>query len=369
MEIVIIGGGLAGAATGYQLSRLGARRITIIEREPTCGFHSSGRNAAMIRQITPLPQVTALASASVRFFSSPPADWQTQLAFRQTGSLLLASGDGIAKLEREAAYARDCGIPVEFWSPERAVAHVPPLGGAVFESAVWSPTDGVLDVHALLEGYLRGVRAVGGRVATALTVIGFATEGSRITAVRTTEGELRADVVVNAAGAWAGETGHLAGAASVPLRPCRRHLLAAGPLADVNPDWPFVWDVSHEFYFRPESGGLLFSPCDEEEYRPCDPPADPAAQLLLAEKLARFAPRLTEYPIRRTWAGLRTLAPDGRFVIGWDGKITNFLWVAGLGGHGVTTSPACSEIAARLVVGQEVASALPFAPARFIKSD
>ncbi len=368
-EVVIIGGGLAGASTGYQLACRGVTRLTIIEREPICGYHSSGRNAAMIRQITSCPDITALACSSVKFFMQPPAGWETPLTFRQTGSLLLACGEGTAQLERDAADARSCGIPTERWSREHAVVHVPVLDTATFECAVWSPTDGVLDAHALLEGCLGGVRAAGGLVVTGAAVTGFRVGNRRIEAVETSRGLFPADSVVNAAGAWAGEIADMAGASTVPFRPCRRHLLSTGPIPEVNPDWPFVWDITHEFYFRPESGGLLFSPCDEVEFSPCDVSADPAAKLELAEKLMLYAPRLAEFPVVKTWAGLRTLTPDGRFVIGWDTKIENFMWVAGLGGHGVTTSPACGSLAARMIAGEEPESARPFAPRRFTEAE
>ena len=364
-RIVIIGGGIAGATTAYHLAQRGARHIGILERERTCGYHASGRNAAMIRQVTSGLSVTAMAQEGALFFVHPPADWEVPLSFRQTGSLLLASGGAMAELERFAADARTCGVPVEFWSREQAIDRVPVLEDAVLEGAIWSPTDGVIDVHALLEGYLRGMRAAGGQVRTDATVTGFQFRGGRVVAVETGDSARPADIVINAAGAWAGEIGRMAGAASLPLRPCRRHLLATGPAEGVDPEWPFVWDVAHEFYFRPESGGLLFSPCDEEEFTPCDAPANPAVQVVLAEKLHKFAPRLLEFHIQTAWAGLRTLTPDGRFVIGWDPLIENFFWVAGLGGHGVTTSPAYGKLAAQILTGGRPAGADGFSPGRF----
>ena len=364
-RIVIIGGGMAGATTAFHLAQRGARHISILERERTCGYHASGRNAAMIRQVTSSLPITAMAQEGAQFFVHPPADWEVPLAFRQTGSLLLASGSAMAELEQFVAVAGTCGIPVEFWTRRQAIDRVPVLEDAVLDGAIWSPTDGVIDVHALLEGYLGGMRAAGGQVRTDVTVSGFKFRGGRVAAVETGDSATPADIVINAAGAWAAQVGKMAGAASLPLRPCRRHLLATGPAEGVDPGWPFVWDVAHEFYFRPESGGLLFSPCDEEESAPCDAPADPAVQAVLAEKLQQFAPRLLEFRIQTSWAGLRTLTPDGRFVIGWDPLIENFFWVAGLGGHGVTTSPAYGRLAAQILTGDCPAGADGFAPGRF----
>jgi D-arginine dehydrogenase len=364
-RIVIIGGGIAGATTAYHLARHGATQISILERERTCGYHASGRNAAMIRQVTSSLPVTAMAREGALFFVHPPADWEVPLSFRQTGSLILASGGAMAELERFVAVAGTFGIPVEFWSRERAIDRVPILEDAVLDGALWFPTDGVIDVHALLEGYLHGMRAAGGQVRTDVRATGFQFRGGRVSAVETGDSAIAADIVINAAGAWASEIGRMAGATSLPLRPCRRHLLSTGPAEGVDPEWPFVWDVAHEFYFRPESGGLLLSPCDEEEFTPSDAPADPAFQVALAEKLHQFAPRLLEFRIQTAWAGLRTLTPDGRFVIGWDPLIENFFWVAGLGGHGVTTSPAYGKLAAQIIAGDRPAGADGLTPGRF----
>ena len=124
-----------------------------------------------------------------------------------------------------------------------------------------------------------------------------------------------------------------------------------------------MWDETHGLYFRPESGGLLLSPCDETDYAPGDVASDPAAAGHLAEKLARWMPRLAGVAVRRTWAGLRTLAPDSHFVIGEDPVRRGFFWCAGLGGHGVAASAAAGRLAADAVLERPVPPA--HAPARF----
>ena len=138
-----------------------------------------------------------------------------------------------------------------------------------------------------------------------------------------------------------------------------------GPLPRARADWPFVWDVAHDVYFRPESGGLLLSPCDESELPPGIPDVDPAAIDLLHRKLSHHLPALADVPLARTWAGLRTFAPDKRFVIGPDPLLPGFFWAAGLGGHGVTTSHAAGALAAELVERPESDAGNPFSPARF----
>ena len=108
------------------------------------------------------------------------------------------------------------------------------------------------------------------------------------------------------------------------------------------------------YSLTPEVGGLLLSPCDQVPWPAGPPRRDPAMLELLAEKLAAGCPPLAGLPIKAWWAGLRTLAPDGRFAIGPDPRLQGFFWVAGLGGHGMTGSAAAGDLAAALLVGEVV---------------
>ncbi|HEX9443505.1 MAG TPA: FAD-dependent oxidoreductase, partial [Candidatus Binatia bacterium] len=333
-DYVIIGAGFAGAATAYHLARSGAKNILVLEQEEVAGVHSSGRNAAMVRQVVSDPALAALTEEGAAFLRSPPADWPEPVGFEPNGSLLLGSGEGWQKLAEDAALARRMGMAVECWPRERAVDFVPALKGADFEGAVWSATDGVVDIHALLTGYLQAARSMGAVVRYRTPVRSIETRAGRVAGVATPEGTIRTEHVIDAAGPWAGAVARLAGAVEAPLAPCRRHLFVTAPLASVDRKWPFVWDVTHEFYFRPEGGGLLLCPCDQEEMAPCDAPTDESATELLYEKIRRHLPELADVAIRSHWAGFRTLSADGRFVIGRDPAVGGFFWVAGLGGHG-----------------------------------
>ncbi len=172
--------------------------------------------------------------------------------------------------------------------------------------------------------------------------------------------------MVNASGPWASMIDELAGALPIKFTPMRRHLYYTGEHGWVDPGWPFVWDISNEVYFRPESAGLLLSPCDETASAPGIPPVDEEVQDLLAHKLSDSFPQLLDLPIARSWAGLRTFAPDKKFVIGWDPQVEGFYWVAGLGGHGVTTSPSVGALAAKELLSGKRKFSSPFSPGRFL---
>jgi D-arginine dehydrogenase len=367
-QCVIIGAGLAGAATAYHLARKKWGKVLLVEREAQAGVHSSGRNAGMIRQVISDPALLPLAREGALFLKNPLNDWRGSIAFDQNGSLLLGTGESWPKLIEESQRASEAGIPTEIWSPSKVLECVPVLEGGTFEGGVWSPEDGVVDAITLLSGYIQSAIDHGASVRFGSPVRRVRVQRGSIVGVETPSQFLRTEILVNAAGAWAQEIGEMAGAATVPFRPCRRHLFFSGILPWVDPKWPFVWDVAHQIYFRPESGGLLLSPCDEDLALPGIPKTESAIADLLAKRMKRYLPRLFDLPLQRSLAGLRTLTPDSRFVIGWDPNVTGFLWVAGLGGHGVTTSYAVGRLAAEMVMGPDRADGQAFSPTRFVDS-
>jgi D-arginine dehydrogenase len=367
-DYVIVGAGFAGAATAYHLSRRNAGKILLLEQEAIPGFHSSGRNAAMVRQCVPDLPLDELTREGANFIRHLPEDWPEPVQFKQNGSLLLGSGKGWEKLQQDAKVGLQVGIEMELWTPEQAKRVMPLLRDAEFDGAAWCGTDGIIDIHALLSGYLKGATAQGAKVRYGAAVRAIE-RGNREFTITTDKDSVQAGVLVNASGAWANSLAGLAGVAPLPLRPCRRHLFVSGPLSWVNKGWPFVWDVTHDIYFRPEGDGLLLCACDQEELPPGDPPVNGEVQELLAEKIQNYIPALSDVSISRGWAGFRTLTPDGRFVIGWDGEMEGFFWVAGLGGHGMTTSAAVGRLAADLLLSPGDPVAEPFTPTRFSEMD
>lgn len=362
-RVIIIGAGFAGAATAWALGRANLGPGIIVEREPTPGEHASGRNAALVRVVEPDPVMLTLALRSVAHIGRL-AEGRGEL-IRSTGSLTLADRGNLPRLEAAHAALRHAAVASELMPLRDARHRFAFLERMQFEAALWCPADGVADIHALLMAYLEQAKAKNFELHTGCGADRLLVEGSRVVGVAVGDADIHADVVVDATGAWAGLLTRER--SPLPLQPLRRHLYASGPLTYVRRSWPYVWLMDGEAYLRPEGDGLLLSPCDETPWPPGVPPTDPAIAIQLAEKLSLCAPGLVDLTLRRSWACLRTFAPDRRPVIGPDPVLQGLYHVSGLGGSGMTASAALGELAAAAVAGARPDWLDPatFAPARF----
>jgi D-arginine dehydrogenase len=351
-DVVVVGGGFAGAATAYQLTQRGVGRVVLLEQEDLPGRHASGRNAAVARRLVGSAEHLPLAQEGIRFMEEPPDDFPRGRYFERTGSIMAGGPDLEPKLRASVDAGRSSGVSSEWLSAADIERLVPATEGSSFAGGAFSHDDGVADIAALLDAFLRAARARGLEVRHDCRFTGVVSAGGAIRAVQTSRGAISTPAVVNAAGAWAAEVGRQAGASRPPLRSLKRHMMVTEPLPWVDRRWPPVWDMSHDVYFRPEPPGLLLSPCDATE---CDPPGqatDAAALELLAEKLTRWLPKLASVGVSSVLAGLRTFAADGNMVLGEDPHLKGFFWCAGLGGNGMTLSPALGRIVAEAVLGQ-----------------
>jgi glycine/D-amino acid oxidase-like deaminating enzyme len=367
---LIVGGGVAGASTAFFLGRRGERDVVLLEREPLCGVHSSGKNAAILRTLTEDPVTTALGRESAGFLNAPPEGFSSVPLVERTGLLLTADAQGAPELERwfeASGTGEGCGERVE----PRVVRELAPHHGAEAAVAFWYPDEGRIDIAALMAGFERGARGAGVAVRTGARVARLLERGGRVRGVRLETGEeLEAETTVLAAGGWAGRLGAEVGS-RLTLVPRRRHLLTTAPDPRVDPGWPVVWHQGAEpFYARPESGGLLVCGCDQAEVDPDRCAEDPAVRELIAERVASILPSFADARVASFWCGMRTFTPDGCFAIGRDPDVEGLAWVAGLGGHGMVCAAGVGELAAALLAGDEppdrlAEAAHAFDPVRF----
>lgn len=367
MRVVVVGGGIAGLVAAHAATRLPGARVTLLEREGQLLAHASGRNAAIYRPLEAPAVVSALAQASAARLDELCGGRTRWL--RQVGLLLTARDQ--APLAPLAAIAEQLGVAAT-WDDGAALARrVPALAGGSAGAGLWLPGAGVLDGHAIASALAAAIRAAGGEI-----LLGRAAERlERATGWRVTSAgeELAAEVVVIAGGAWAGPLGAQVGA-PLPLTPMRRHLAMLAPEPDVAPpaDAPTVWDQELGCYFRPESGAVLASPGDATAWSTDgldgEPPTDPDALDVLAERLGALAPALASARVRRSWACLRTFTPDHAAAIGPDPRAPGLFWLAGLGGHGMSAALGAGEVLQAALAGRAHPLAAALAPARLVPS-
>ncbi len=371
VDTLVIGAGVAGLAVARHLAKNRAGKIAVVEQENALGGHASGRNAGMIRQALPDPILARVAKEGREGLARLSGKNWKGAHFRAIGSLLLAKGRGLEELEHTALALKKERIGFHWVTKKEAVRKVCLLDGGDFEKALFCPSDAAVEIQPLLRGFVNELKEKRVPVFMGARILKVEKRGASFE-VHAGGKCFIAQNIINAAGAWAPFVADMAGASRVTLAAYKRHLFYTPPMKEVNKRWPFVWDVSHDFYFRPDEGGLLMSPCDKD---PVDlrlgrsgkgETTDARMRRLLLEKLAAFSDRLSRLGIERGKAGLRTLSPDGRFVIGEDAKLRGFHWLAGLGGHGVTTCLAVGRLAGDIILGKRTDAALreAFSPAR-----
>jgi D-arginine dehydrogenase len=350
-EVVIIGGGIAGASLAYFLTERGVTNVALLERESQPGYHATGRSAASLVEFDPLGAVQRLKAVGGKFLRNPPAGFAQNPLLQRSQVMLLYRGSILGELPKAAAGLKRDGVLFESLAHADIVARVPALVLDASDRALLLTAGGRIDVHELLTGYLRHARRRGVSVRTGCEVRAIEAEGGRCRGVRTDAGTLHARWIVNAAGAWAGDVSKLAGAAPIRLEPRRRTIVTFDSPPEIDASaWPFVISEADQVYFAPESGGLLLSPMDQEPMSACDAWPDDAVIGGAMERLRSLAPRLVPRALKRKWAGLRTFSPDSVPVVGEDPRVRGFFWLAGQAGFGIESSPAIGEIAADLLV-------------------
>jgi D-arginine dehydrogenase len=310
-------------------------------------MHSTGRSAAFWLESYGSPGVVALSTASHDFLSSPPADFAEHGFLRTRGAIHVDStgrADAFVHVPKS--------VETRTMSRAELDAAVPGLSPR-FIQALAEPGCADIDVAALHAAYLRQFRRRSGEVRADSRLVSAERSGGSWT-VRLEDGsEIEAGILVNAAGAWADQVASAVGRAPIGIAPKRRTMvqLRVGQAGVAR--LPQVLDAAGSFYFKGEADHRVWvSPHDEIATDPCD--AQPE-EIDIAVAIDRFE-RAVDWPverIERSWAGLRSFAPDRLPVYGFDSTARDFFWFAGQGGFGIQTAPAAAKLGAALLTGKE----------------
>lgn len=354
MQVSIIGGGIVGLAAAHYLSQRGID-VVVIEKS-TIGSGSTDRSNGGIRAQFSSSVSAALSKESIAVWESFDKLFGTEISYRRPGYLFLARRESTAGQFRENVREQNrLGVDSEFLAPAEAEEQCPELQTEKFCGATYRAADGFADPHLALQGFSTAASERGAEVRTGVTVTDVLQKGAgdRVTGVRTDEGTIESDYVVNAAGAWASQIGEMAGL-DLPIAPRRRQLMVVDPEIPVDDTVPFTIDHDRGVHFRPErDGGAVVG----GHFADSDPTIDPDdykknMDLEWAAETIEEAADCADYfgpdsRINRGWAGLYAVTPDHHPILGET--LPGFVTAAGFSGHGFMQAPATGQLVAELI--------------------
>ena len=336
MRIVIVGGGIAGVSAAAALAPYG--KVTLLEAETALGYHASGRSAALFVENYGNEVIQTLNRTT-------RPGLETRKVLSERGLMLIALPEETERFSESIAEMEMREI-----SLEEARAKIPILSSDIQRAAF---TNKVLDIDTdlLIQGCAKEARAGDAEVRTGAKVTAIAHKNFWMVSVG--EEVIEADILINAAGAWADEVASMAGVCPMGLVPYRRSVARMPvPGGYDAKNWPMIFGPGETWWAKPDAGAWIVSPAEEDPSEPMDAWAD---DMVLAEGIARYEPHVSE-PVTRVdtnWAGLRTFAHDRTLVIGEAADAPGFFWLAGQGGYGFQTSLAAAAVLAHHVVGSD----------------
>lgn len=361
-DIAVIGAGMAGASIAAELAPHAT--VLLAEAEGQPGYHTTGRSAAFYEECYGGPDIVPLTKASRRFLEAGGF-------LSNRGALYVARRGQEGEVEAFLERFRSVGVLIERID-RKALEDFLPGVREEWSHGLFQPHCADIDVAGLHQQYLGAARRTGVQTRT----------GHRLMAARRLDrgwnldfgsaGEARAEVVVDAAGAWADEIAALFGVRPIGIKPYRRTVTQLRTMPAAPSNMPLVLDLSGDFYFRPESGKLWLSPHDEIPSAACDAVPEEDDVALAIDRFEHVVDWEVE-ALERKWAGLRSFSPDRLPVYGFDPEIEGFFWFAGQGGYGIQTAPAAARLGAQLLLGlprdamTEALDAALYDPVRFMQ--
>ena len=367
-DFAVVGGGIAGASAAAHLAPHGS--VTLLEMERSLAYHTTGRSAALFIVNYGAQGVRPMARASRRFLEDPPEGSIEAPLLATRGLLWIGDREQVDKIAEIAAGSVGGGEGTRELGPDEITELVPALRRDRAVAGIYEPGARDIDVAGLHQAFVCIARKHRTEVLTDARVTAIDRDGSGWL-IRTGQGDVRAPVVINAAGAWGDVVAASAGVEPIGLRPMRRTAFMV-PGSEDYTGWPMVVDADQRFYFKPDGVQLLCSLAEEMPSEPADPRPRMEDVALAIERINE-ATTLDISVVNSEWTGLRTFAPDRELVIGEEPTAPGFFWLVGQGGVGIQTSPAYGSLLASLVTGEEMAPDLVeagvdpslTAPARF----
>lgn len=363
-RVVIVGGGVIGASVAYHLTRLGWGDVVLLEQgELSCGttWHAAG----LVGLLRASESGTRLVQYSTELYARLEDETGLSSGYKQCGGLIVArTEDRMTQLRRTAATAQAFDLECELLTPEQAQDLYPIMATDDLVGAISLPDDGKANPTDLTTALAKGARQGGARVVERTRVLDVLVSDGAVTGVRTDQGDIEAEVVVNCAGQWAKQVGAMAGV-NVPLHSAEHFYVVTEPFEGVHTDLPILRDPDGYTYFKEEVGGLVvggFEPEAKAWVAPDEIPY-PFEFQLLGEDWEHFSilmdnallriPALNETGIRKFYNGPESFTPDNQFILGEAPEVRGFFVGAGFNSVGIASAGGAGKALAEWIVDGE----------------
>jgi sarcosine oxidase subunit beta len=352
-EIVIIGGGIVGSSIAYHLTQQGCRDVLVLEREPHPGLGSTGKSMGGVRAQFATDVNIQMSLYSIPFFPKFEKETGHPTGYKPHGYLFAATTETHlnylrTNLQRQQALGLH---QAQMLTRDDIAAIFPPMKSDDILAGTFCPTDGFVDPHSMMTGFMTVAEQNGAKLERHSKVLRILTDNGAVTGVETEKETISTRVVVNAAGVWAPELAKSAGA-DLPIKPLRRMLIPTEPFPGIPDRLPMIVDMSTGFHFRPEGVGLLLAWNDPQEPYGYKTDFDPAFIEKVLTRAADRVPAFAELAVnpRRCWAGMYDMSPDKHSILGPAPEVRGLFYANGFSGHGVMHSPATGKIVADLIL-------------------
>jgi sarcosine oxidase subunit beta len=378
VDVVIVGGGIAGASTAYFLARLGIHNVLVLERSSVAAGASGRASGLVVFCEANHPGQAALLKASADFYAS----WEEQIggapAITRVGALMPVSAPDLHLLEREVAIMQDAGHDVRLVERDEIATLAPAWYRDDIAAAAYSPSSGYIDPPMITSAVMNRARSLGVRVYQGAEVLAIDVEGGRVTGVVANRGTIKAPMVIIAAGAWSAPIGRLVGA-DLRVEPSRGMVAHLKPPASMPYPFPVSGDDKNHVYFRPEPGGLVLAADEGPDDYPDEPPADPDRfdpttpewfGRWVVQHLSRRIPAMRDAEIVGGHAGVLPKGPDNYPLLGAMQEARGLYCICDTGGNGMTASPGLGRaLAESIVQGRTFVDIHPYRPSRFAEHE
>ncbi len=362
-QIVVIGGGIIGCSTAYHLAKDHKADVLLLE-QGTLTSGSTWHAAGLVGQLRSSASITRVLKYSVELYKGLEAETGLATGWKMTGCLRLATNqDRWTEFKRLATTAGSFGMDMHLISPEEVKRMWPLMNVDDLVGASWLPTDGQASPSDITQSLAKGARMHGAKIVETVRVTGFEMTDGRIVKVKTTEGDVACEKVVNCAGQWARQVGDMAGI-NVPLQAVKHQYIITEKIEGLSTDAPTIRDPDRRTYFKEEVGGLVMGGYEPnpQPWLTGDLPNDWAFRLFdddfdhfeqhMMQAMERV-PALENVGVKQMINGPESFTPDGNFILGVAPECKNMFVGAGFNAFGIASGGGAGWVLAQWVIDGE----------------